>query len=259
MGGRFSLRRRDRGVVGKSQVKKNILSALVEAGSCSRSIVLLRELGGEQFLFDHEGAYTFEDDHRINLHETLPERVSSLCKEALMHDGAQTAEIEGRRYLVQTLCPKPRLFIVGAVHIAQTLAPMAHLAGYEVLLFDPRSAFASERRFPDVKIINDWPHEVIKKFSLDSRSALVTLSHDAKIDEPAIIEALNSDAFYIGALGSKKNHKKRLERLASEGFGETQLSRVHGPVGLFLGGRSPAEIAIAIIAQITQARYKTDK
>ena len=100
---------------------------------------------------------------------------------------------------------------------------------------------------------------MIKKFSLDSRSALVTLSHDAKIDEPAIIEALNSDAFYIGALGSKKNHKKRLERLASEGFGETQLSRVHGPVGLFLGGRSPAEIAIAIIAQITQARYKTDK
>ena len=109
MGGRFSLRRRDRGVVGKSRVKKNILSALVEAGSCSRSIVLLRELGGEQFLFDHEGAYTFEDDHRINLHETLPERVSSLCKEALMHDGAQTAEIEGRRYfcLLYT-SPSPR-------------------------------------------------------------------------------------------------------------------------------------------------------
>jgi len=258
MGSRFSLWRRDRGVAGKSRVKKNILSALVEAGSCSHSIVLLRELGGEQFLFDHEGVHIFEDGQRINLHDALPERVLSLCKEALIYDGAQAAEIEDKRYLVQTLCPKPKLFIVGAVHIAQTLAPMAHLAGYEVLLFDPRSAFASVRRFPDVNIINDWPHEAIKKFSLDSRSALVTLSHDAKIDDPAIIEALDSDAFYIGALGSKKNHKKRLERLAREGFGETQLSRVHGPVGLFLGGRSPAEIAIAIIAQITQARYKTD-
>ena len=240
-------------------MKQNILSALVEAGSRSQSIVLLRELGGEQFLFDRKGAHTFIEGCRKNINEVLSDQLLKLCKESLIRDGAQTADIAGKRYLAQTLSPAPRLFLIGAVHIAQKLAPMARLAGYEVLLFDPRSAFASVERFPDVQIINDWPHEAMKNFILDSRSAVVTLSHDAKIDEPAIMAALDSDAFYIGALGSKKNHIKRLERLADRGFDSITLSRVYGPVGLSLGGRSPAEIAIAIIAQMTRVRYKASK
>ncbi len=240
-------------------MKQKILSALVEAGSRAQSIVLLRELGGEQFLFDSKGAYTFIEGCRENLDKVISDQLLKLCKEALIRDGAQTADIAGKRYLVQTLSPAPRLFLIGAVHIAQKLAPMARLAGYEVLLFDPRAAFASAERFPDVQIINDWPHEVMKSFILDSRSAVVTLSHDPKIDEPAIMAALDSDAFYIGALGSKKNHIRRLERLANLGFDAIALSRVYGPVGLSLGGRSPAEIAIAIIAQMTQVRYKAFK
>ena len=132
---------------------------------------------------------------------------------------------------------------------------MARLVGYDVLLLDPRPAFASAARFPNVEIINEWPQEAMPKLSLDSRSAVVTLSHDAKIDEPALRAALESEAFYIGALGSKRNHSKRLERLGAAGFDDAALARVCGPIGLPLGGRSPAEIAIAIIAQMTQARY----
>ena len=237
-------------------MKQDVLEALVEADAQTRTIVLVRNLAdGQQFLVDREGAHTLENGARQGLGRELPQALLERLQDALARDGAQAADIEGERYLIQTVSPPPRLFIIGAVHIAQKLTPMARLAGYDVLLLDPRPAFASASRFPDVEIINDWPQEAMPKLSLDSRSAVVTLSHDAKIDEPALQAALESDAFYIGALGSKKNHARRLERLGAAGFDDGALARVHGPIGLPLGGRSPAEIAIAILAQITQARY----
>jgi len=238
-------------------VKQDVLAALVAADSEARAVVLVRSLvDGGQFLLDRGGAFRLEDGARQSVDTELAAELLARSTDALARDGAQAAEIEGERYLIQTLSPPPRLLIVGAVHIAQKLIPMARLAGYDVRLLDPRAAFASAARFPDVEIINDWPHEIMPGLSLDSRSAVVTLSHDAKIDEPALKAALESDAFYVGALGSKKNHAKRLERLGASGFDDAALARIHGPIGLPLGGRSPAEIAIAILAQITQARYR---
>jgi xanthine dehydrogenase accessory factor len=238
-------------------VKQNILAALVEAGLEARAVVLVRNLAdGEQFLVDRVGAYKLEESVRKSVGSEISGELLERSQDALARDGAQATEIGGHRYLIQTLSPPPRLFIIGAVHIAQKLIPMAHLVGYEVCLIDPREAFASAERFPNVEIMNDWPHEVMPRLSLDSRSAVVTLSHDAKIDEPALHVALESDAFYIGALGSKKNHAKRLQRLGERGFDDERLGRIHGPIGLPLGGRSPSEIAIAILAQITQARYQ---
>ncbi|SVA75548.1 uncharacterized protein METZ01_LOCUS128402 [marine metagenome] len=175
---------------------------------------------------------------------------------ALDKDGTQTVDFSGETYLIQTLGGSRRLLVIGAVHIAQKLIPMAMIAGYEVQLIDPRKAFASSERFPGINIVNDWPHEVMKTLQLDSRTAVVTLSHDAKIDEPALQAALESRAFYIGALGSQKNHTKRIQRLAALGFDKKTLARIAGPIGLPLGGRSPAEIAVAILAQIIQAVYQ---
>ncbi len=239
-------------------MKHDVLEALVRAGSDARPVVLVRDLAaGRQFLVDEGGAHTIEGDTRDNvdgIHDELLRR----SREALAGDGARAVEIEEQRYLIQTFSPPPRLLIVGAVHIAQQLIPMATLAGYDVLLLDPRAAFASATRFPGVDIITDWPHEVMPELSLNARSAVVTLSHDAKIDEPALQAALESEAFYIGALGSKKNHARRLERLRALGFDEQTLARICGPIGLPLGGRSPAEIAVAILAQMTQARYRRE-
>jgi xanthine dehydrogenase accessory factor len=149
--------------------------------------------------------------------------------------------------------PPLRLVVVGGVHIAQALLPMARLAGYAPTLVDPRAAFASEARFPGETILQDWPDEALDAFGLDARTAVVTLTHDAKLDDPAIIAALRSEVFYLGCLGSTRTHAKRLERLRAAGLSEDQLARIHAPVGLNLGARSPAEIALATLAQITLA------
>jgi len=155
---------------------------------------------------------------------------------------------------VRSYVPPARMVIVGAVHIAQALAPMAALAGYEVTVVDPRSAFGRAERFPDVTLSNDWPDEALEALHLDSQTAVVTLSHAPKIDDPALSVALNSPAFYIGSLGSTRTHAKRVDRLTEAGLGE-KLPRIHAPVGLKLGGRAPAEIAVSILAQVIQARY----
>jgi xanthine dehydrogenase accessory factor len=143
-----------------------------------------------------------------------------------------------------------RVVIVGAVHIAQPLSQMAALAGLEVILIDPRKAFATSERFPGVTLHASWPGPVLETLTLDARSAVITLTHDPKLDDPALVAALNSPAFYIGALGSGKTHAARLRRLQARGFDEAALARVHGPVGLPLGARSPAEIAVSILAQL---------
>ncbi|SLN55294.1 putative xanthine dehydrogenase subunit A [Roseovarius gaetbuli] len=148
--------------------------------------------------------------------------------------------------------PPLRLIIVGAVHIAQALVPMARIAGYDPLLIDPRESFASEARFPGETILHDWPDEAVQAYGLDSRTALVLLTHDPKLDDPALAEALRSDVFYIGALGSTRTHAKRVERLAQAGFSKHEIARIHGPIGLDIGAAGPAEIAVAVLAEITR-------
>lgn len=148
--------------------------------------------------------------------------------------------------------PPLKMLIVGAVHIAQALVPMAKMAGYDPVLIDPREAFASEGRFPGTTIRHDWPDEALAAEGLDHRTAVITLAHDPKLDDPAIISALASDVFYLGCLGSSRTHAKRLERLRAEGVTEAQIGRIHAPVGLAIGAKSPAEIAISVLAQVTE-------
>jgi xanthine dehydrogenase accessory factor len=170
---------------------------------------------------------------------------------ALRDDRSTTVQTAEGPVFIEVFVPKLRCFIVGAVHIAQPLAQMAALAGYAVTIVDPRSAFASESRFPGVALSTEWPDEAFETLRPDRRTAVVTLTHDPKIDDPALTSALRSEAFYIGALGSRKTHAARLGRLTRAGFGEQELARIHGPVGLAIGALSPAEIAVSILAQIT--------
>lgn len=148
--------------------------------------------------------------------------------------------------------PPLRLAIVGAVHIAQALVPMARVAGYDPVVIDPRGAFGSEARFPGERVLNDWPDEALAEVGVDARTALVLLTHDPKLDDPALHIALKSEAFYIGALGSTRTHAKRVERLQEAGFSSADIARIKGPVGLDIGAASPAEIAVSILGQMVQ-------
>ena len=170
---------------------------------------------------------------------------------AAIEDRSQTIDSPQGPLFIEVWSPPLRLIVVGAVHIAQTLARMAVQAGYDVTIIDPRSAFASEERFPGVTLATDWPDEVLPALKPDKRTAIVTLTHDPKIDDPALQAALSSDAFYIGALGSRRTHAKRGQRLESAGFDAAAFARIHGPVGLDIGALTPGEIAVSILAEIT--------
>jgi xanthine dehydrogenase accessory factor len=152
--------------------------------------------------------------------------------------------------------PPPRLVAIGAVHISQALAPMAKLLGYDVTIVDPRTAFATQERFPDVTVIAEWPDVALPPLGVDHYTAFVALTHDPKVDDPALMHALARDCFYIGALGSRKTHGRRLERLKGQGITDASLARIHAPIGLDIGAVSPSEIAIAIMGQITQRLRK---
>lgn len=164
----------------------------------------------------------------------------------------------GRRFL-NVFVPPPRLLIIGAVHVSQALAPMAQMAGYGVTIIDPRSAFATPGRFPDIELLAEWPQDVLPRLHLDRYTAVATLTHDPKIDDPALIAALRADCFYIGALGSRKTHGARQSRLTMAGIEEVQFARIRAPIGLDLGGRAPAEIAVAVLAQIIGALRRGDE
>lgn len=153
--------------------------------------------------------------------------------------------------------PPLRLAVIGAVHIAQPLLQMARLAGYDCVLIDPRQAFATQNRFPSESIVQDWPDEALDTFGLDARTAVVTLSHDPKIDDPALLSALRSDVFYLGALGSTRTHAKRVARMKEHGFSDADIARIHAPVGLDIGSKSPAEIAVSILAELTRTLRQT--
>src|ERR1043165_9578632 len=171
---------------------------------------------------------------------------------AARSDQSGPLNFAGESWFLTVYNPPLDLAIVGAVHIAQPLSVMATLAGYRVRVIDPRAAFATPERFPNVTLTHDWPDEVLANQPLGARSALVALTHDPKVDDPALVAALKSKCFYIGALGSNKTHAARRVRLRTNGLSEAELDRIHGPVGMAIGARSPGEIAVAILAQMTQ-------
>jgi xanthine dehydrogenase accessory factor len=207
-------------------VRRATLDALVAARRERRTVALVTELGtGAQHLADAAGARTGVEP-------------------------AGNGEI-----FTHVFRPTPRLIVVGAVHIAQKLVPLARLADFAVTVVDPRAAFASAERFPDVGLSHDWPDKAVTALSPDSATAIVTLTHDPKLDDPALIVALRSSAFYVGALGSRKTHGRRIERLTAEGFDDAAISRIRAPIGLPIGALSPGEIAVSIMAEIVAARH----
>lgn len=164
-----------------------------------------------------------------------------------------TVEVDGRTFFLNVHLPPPRLVMIGAVHISQALAPMAAIAGFDVHIIDPRTAFASPERFAGVRLDAEWPEEALKKSPLDAYCAVAALTHDPKIDDPALKAALEAECFYIGALGSRKTHARRVERLTAGGIPPAAIERIHAPIGLSIGAASPAEIAVAVLAQIIEA------
>jgi xanthine dehydrogenase accessory factor len=174
---------------------------------------------------------------------------------ALRDDKSRTIDTPDGAVFVHAFNKPLRMFLVGAVHISQALVPMAQLAGYAVTVIDPRGAFATPERFPGVDLSDEWPDDALDELEPDSRTAVVTLTHDPKLDDPALERALKSDAFYIGALGSTRTHAKRIERLTEAGFGEADFTRIHAPIGLDIGSTSPAEIAVSILSEIVATKH----
>ncbi len=170
-------------------------------------------------------------------------------------DKKKNGIIENTDIFIETYIRPTKVIIVGAVHIAQYLVDFAKSLNFEISIIDPRGYFASEQRFPDLKIINKWPNEAFKEIETNSNTALIALTHDPKIDDPAIQHALKNKFYYIGALGSKKTHENRCKRLREAGFSDDQINFIHGPIGIKLGGRSAPEIALSIIAQLVSKTY----
>ncbi len=221
-------------------MRAETLAAILEARAGARPLVLFTDLAS--------GAQSTWEPGRTPCPEPALE---DAAREALGADRSRTVEAAGRRLFVQALNPPLRMFVVGAVHITQALASMAAMLGYAVTVIDPRRAFATAERFPGVALCDEWPDDALRAEALDARCAVVTLTHDPKIDDPALQIALASPAFYVGSLGSRRTHAARLERLAERGLSEDALARIHAPIGLDIGARSPAEIAAAIVAQVT--------
>jgi xanthine dehydrogenase accessory factor len=220
-------------------MKLDILTALNAERAARRAAIVITnvETGTQRFV---KAADIGSDRLRAALAERLHTGKSGM-----------TETSEGRVFLTVYL-PAPQLVITGAVHISQTLAPIGKLLGYDVTIVDPRTAFASIERFPDVKVIAEWPDKALPRLNVDRYTAFVALTHDPKIDDPGLRHALERDCFYIGALGSRKTHARRVERLKAQGLSEADLARIHAPIGLDIGAVSPAEIAVAIMAQITE-------
>lgn len=168
------------------------------------------------------------------------------------------AEIGGHSLFLNAHLPPTRIVVIGAVHISQALAPMARIAGFDMVIIDPRTAFATDERFPDVTLHAQWPEDVLREHPLDAYTALAALTHDPKIDDYPLAAALRAGCFYVGALGSRKTHAKRVERLKEQGLTEAEIGPIHAPIGLDIAAASPAEIAVATLAQVIEALRKRD-
>jgi len=229
-------------------MKSETLAALQEARVRRRAVTLATRLG------DAAEALVYRDEAKGELAGDAA--IVSAARRAIDIGKSETVEIGGQKIFLNVYVPPQRLIIVGAVHIAQSLAPMATMIDFDVTVVDPRGAWATTQRFPGVKVIKDWADEAFQEMGLDASTAVVTLTHDPKLDDPALESALKSDAFYIGALGSRRTHAKRKERLAEVGITDEMFARIHGPVGLNIGAKSPAEIAVSILGQIIEVRAR---
>jgi xanthine dehydrogenase accessory factor len=219
-------------------LRLDILSALNTERAARRAVMVVTDMAsGEQRLV--KAADISADPLREVLEKHLRSGKSGL------------EEADGKRVFITVHVPPPRLVITGAVHISQALAPMARLLGYDVTIVDPRTAFATIERFPEVEVIAEWPDVALPPLDIDHYTAFVALTHDPKIDDPALLHALKRDCFYIGALGSKKTHARRVGRLKEQGMSDAHIARIHSPIGLSIGAVAPAEIAVAIMAEIT--------
>lgn len=224
----------------KAEVFETLNHVLADHSACAA--VTNTETGEQAIVvgIDKTGDLVLTDDQTAQVNRMLAGDVSGPIGDTAL--------------FVRVYGPAPRMIIVGAVHIAQALAPMARITGFDVTVIDPREAFVKAGRLDDVAAITDWPDEGMAKLNPDGRTAVVTLTHDPKLDDPALAAALRSPAFYIGSLGSTRTHAKRLQRLKDEGFSDQELARIHGPIGLDIKAKTPAEIAIAILGEVVEAR-----
>jgi len=221
-------------------MKPATIEALAEAMAARRPVAFAKRLtDAAEFILPDPAA---------------PAALNEAGAAALTADKSGSVTLDGEPWFIEARNPAPRLILVGAVHIAQALCPLAAMSGFAVILVDPRRAFGNEDRFPGAAMNNAWPDEALRALAPDIRTAIVTLTHDPKLDDPALDEALRSDAFYIGALGSRKTHAKRLERLGALGHGDAALARIRGPVGLDIGAITAPEIALSVIAEIVAVR-----
>ncbi len=216
-------------------MKRDLFDALQKARAERRAVAVVTRIdSGEQRMISRTGAGN--------------DPLAAVLDEAFRFD---QSGVHGDEF-VHVYNPPLRLVIIGAVHIAQGVIPMALQAGYDITVIDPRGAFATGARFPDVALHADWPDEILPRLGLDARTAFLALTHDPKIDDPALALALKSEVFYIGALGSKKTQGSRVDRLKALGFDDAELRRIHGPIGLAIGAKGAAEIAISIMAEMTK-------
>lgn len=229
-------------------MKASTIAALRKARENRQAVTLATRLG------DAAEALVYPDRAEGDLASDAA--LVAAARQAMILGRSETVELGGQKIFLNVYVPPARLIIVGAVHIAQALAPMATMLDFDVTVVDPRGAWATGSRFPGVKVVQEWADEAFDQMGLDASTAVVTLTHDPKLDDPALESALRSDVFYVGALGSKRTHAKRKERLAEAGIGDEQFARIHGPVGLNIGAKSPAEIAVSILGQIVEVRAR---
>lgn len=231
-------------------MNRDTLDDILAIKATHRPIALVTLLEtGQQHIIDPDGEGV--------AHPLLSADTFARANHAIRRDKSVTFDACEGRVFVQVFNPALRMIIVGAVHIAQALIPVASAAGYAVTVVDPRRGFASPERFPSLQLIPEWPDDALEQLSPDTRTAIVTLTHDPKLDDSALRLALASPCFYIGSLGSRRTHAARLERLKETGFSDHDLSRIHGPIGLDIGAQSPVEVAISIIAEVTQVLRQT--
>ncbi len=218
-------------------MKLDLLAALNAERRARRAAVLVTDLASHA-------------QRLVRAHEIAGDPLAEALGERLAMGKSGTIEHEGASYFLNVQAPPSRLVVIGAVHVSQALARMAQLTGFDVTIVDPRTAFASPERFPDVRVIADWPDRVLPGIGLDRYTGVAALTHDPKIDDPALALALRSQCFYIGALGSRKTHARRVDRLQAAGFDAAAIARIHAPIGLDIGAVSPAEIAVSILGEI---------